>query len=248
MICLTFCIPTCTKAFGKSNFIYCIPVIYFAFELGQVVLFLGTTPGEAEFWMLALVQQLIALVKNTGVLDKAKEKVKQCLGKQALDEERVREAASKRVIKAASDNFGELVTPIVLGIALAAETLYTAVGGKESFYDQGVFRKWRLGVPVTATLLAMALVLALRCGFLAFEISVSTRLRKLRESADAAVAPAPETADAPNLPKAAPLTVLQEWKGTLVKLMNGTFYGKLMCSSAMFVQAILIVTESAYYA
>mgnify|MGYP004198185073 CR=1 FL=1 len=37
MICLTFCIPTCTKAFGKSNFIYCIPVIYFAFELGQVV-------------------------------------------------------------------------------------------------------------------------------------------------------------------------------------------------------------------
>ena len=122
MICLTFCIPTCTKAFGKSNFIYCNPEIYFAFELVQVELFLGTTHGEAEFWMLALVQQLIALVKNTGVLDKAKEKVKQCLGRQALDEERAREAASKRVIKAASDNFGELVTPIVLGIALAAET------------------------------------------------------------------------------------------------------------------------------
>ena len=34
-----------TKAFGEDNFIYAVPVVFFAFELGQVVLFLGTNPG-----------------------------------------------------------------------------------------------------------------------------------------------------------------------------------------------------------
>ena len=245
MICLTFCIPTCTKAFGKSNFIYCIPVIYFAFELGQVVLFLGTTPGEAEFWMLALVQQLIALVKNTGVLDKAKEKVKQCLGKQALDEERVREAASKRVIKAALDNFGELVTPIVLGIALAAETLYTAVGGKETFYDQGVFRHWRQGVSVSMTYLVLFLVVILRCLFMYLEVALAEYLSK--KNSHAQVQPEVKPEDTSDKPRKE-MSATEEWKAVFSKIRNGTTFGKVMILVGVLVNVILVVTESAWYA
>ena len=181
-------------------------------------------------------------MKNTGLLDEIPARLG--LRARPTDEKRMQTS-----IKASCDNATELTAPLMLMCALLSEQLYvTVLGGPQNHYDQGVFRYWRNDVSVTVTLLAMMLVLILRCGFLYFEIAVSTRLRKLREASDAAVAPAPETADAPNLPKAAPLTVLQEWKGTLVKLMNGTFYGKLMCSSAMFVQAILIVTESAYYA
>ena len=192
-------------------------------------------------------------MKNTGLLDEIPARLG--LTARPTDEKRMQTS-----IKASCDNATELTAPLMLTFALLSEQLYvTVLGGPQRHYDQGVFRRWRLDVSVEVTLLAMALVFILRCGFLAFEIAVSTRLRKLREAADAAVAPAPETAAASEQTKAAisddepkaetaPLTVLQEWKGTLIKLMKGAFYGKVMCAGAMFVQATLIVTESAYYA
>ena len=202
--------------------------------------------------LLTFTQESIALMKNTGLLDEIPAR----LGLKARPTDKKRMETS---MKASYDNAAEITAPLMLTFALLSEQLYvTALGGPQNHYDQGVFRRWRLDVSVNVTLLAMAIVFLLRCGFLRFEIAVSTRLRKLREAADAAVAPAPETAveseetkagisDEPKAEKV-PLSVLQEWKGTLVKLMKGAFYGKIMCAGGMIVQATFIVTESAYYA
>ena len=76
-------------------------VVFFAFELGQVVLFLGTTPLDAEFWFVMLVQEFSALVRNTGVQDLVEAAVF-CTTISA-------ERSIRRTIEATADNFGELV-------------------------------------------------------------------------------------------------------------------------------------------
>ena len=53
MMCLAFTIPTCRKAFGHENYLFYLPINYAAFEFGQIVLFLGTTPVQFNFWVRA---------------------------------------------------------------------------------------------------------------------------------------------------------------------------------------------------
>ena len=44
------------------------------------------------------------------------------------------------------------------------------------------------------------------------------------------------------------LTAAEQWQAVMLRLMNGSFYGKAMATLSVFVQIVLVVTESAWYA
>ena len=187
--------------------------------------------------MLALVQQMIALGKNTGVLDILKVKL---LGKGSSAEKR-----SERVIQAACDNIAELASPLILGIAILGETLYKALRGPETFYDQGIFRHWRGDVSVPQTFFALALVTILRVIFLRFELAVSQYFADVRARVEQRkVSPEANTAKA-DVKKS---TAIDEWKAVLQRIQNSSYYAKVMMTVGILVQFILVITESAWYA
>ena len=65
IMCLSLTIPTCRKAFGYENFIYTLPVNYAAFEFGQIVLFLGTTPLQLNFWVRTTRSRVASVMTNS---------------------------------------------------------------------------------------------------------------------------------------------------------------------------------------
>ena len=199
--------------------------------------------------MLALVQQMIALGKNTGVLDILKVKL---LGKGSSAEKR-----SERVIQAACDNIAELASPLILGIAILGETLYKALRAPETFYDQGIFRHWRGDVSVPQTLITLALVTILRVIFLRVELTVSQYFADVRARAEerkvspeeeckeeCKVSPEVNTAKA----DADKRTAIDEWKAVLQRIQDSSYYAKVMIAVGITVQIILVITESAWYA
>ena len=133
----------------------------------------------------------------------------------------------------------------MLAIALAAETLYTAVGGKETFYDQGIFRHWRQDVDVPTTFLVLFLVTILRCLFMYLEVALAEYLsKKNSQQIQPAEVNPEETADKPRKE----LSATEEWKAVFFMIRDGTTYGKAMVSVGILVNVILVVTESAWYA
>ena len=64
-MCLSLTIPTCRKAFGHDNFIFYLPINYAAFEFGQIVLFLGTTPLQVNFWVRTTRSRVASVMTNS---------------------------------------------------------------------------------------------------------------------------------------------------------------------------------------
>ena len=196
--------------------------------------------------MVAILQQLFALTQNTGILTILKIKLlRRCWPEILPDEEEIAEQRSRRLIQATCDNVAELVTPLVLGIAILSETMYVALGGPETFYDQGIFRHWRKGVSVPQTFVALVLVTVLRVLFLRLELRVSQYLSDVREKAEMRKVK-PE--DSSNVAPVMRMTAIDEWKAVLVRIHESSYYAKVMMAAGILVNIVLLITESAWYA
>ena len=108
------------------------------------MLFLGTKVDEAQFWMLAFLQQLVALTKNTGILNILKIKLlRRCWPEILPDEEQIADRRSKRLIQAACDNVAGQWALLVallplLGLALLFDALHATAEKASSRGSDGV--------------------------------------------------------------------------------------------------------------
>ena len=125
--------------------------------------------------------------------------------------------------------------------------LYSALGGPERFYDQGIFRYWRKDVSVPQTLIALALVTILRVLFLRVELRVSQYFTDMRDrTEERKVAPDVNTAKADE--PVEKLTAIDEWKAVLQRVLACSNHAKAMISVGILVNIVLAVTESAWFA
>ena len=155
---------------------------------------------------------------------------------------------------AAVDNFGELLSPIVLALALLGAACYAALSGPETLYDQGIFRHWREGVSVSDTLLMLTLVFVLRALFLLIELPVAEYLSKRRK-------PSPIDGIAGGVDDGIETREVAGGLGTTADTESSTRYlmlvralggnkrnGVAMLAAGVFVNVALIVVESAWSA
>ena len=57
----------CWRGIGDGNAVFVVPAIFFAIELSQAVLFLGTSLTDWEFWVLFLLQKTYSIMRNSGI-------------------------------------------------------------------------------------------------------------------------------------------------------------------------------------
>ena len=98
---------------------------------------------------------------------------------------------------------------------------------------------------IPQTFFALALVTILRVIFLRFELTVSQYFADVRARVEERkVSPEANTAKA-DVKKS---TAIDEWKAVLQRILNSSYYAKIMIAVGILVNIILVITESAWYA
>ena len=80
--------------------------------------------------------------------------------------------------------------------------------------------------------------------FLRLELTVSQRFVEIRERVEASKV-APEGTEKANVQK---MTAIEEWKAVLHKMLESSFYAKVMIGVGILVNIVLVITESSWYA
>ena len=144
---LSILAPALKNCFGNDDrklWSYAMPAYILGLELGQCVLFLSSNPTN-EFWSLAMFQEFNSVLKNTGKYDELYAVVRSRVGR-PLDESARKRTEEKRAIIAPCDNVGEIMSPVVLIVAIGLEALYSSFGFERAPYlaDSGILEAWRM--------------------------------------------------------------------------------------------------------
>ena len=132
----------------------------------------------SEFWLLIAFQELNSVLKNTGKFDQAYVFVREQLGR-SIGEEQLSLMAEKRSVLAPCDNLGEIISPVIVVVALALESAFDLLPIEKSpfFRHTGILGGWRHKRFRGETPIMMAIVFLIRVAFCWIEVTVRARQR-----------------------------------------------------------------------
>ena len=179
-------VPTCKFAFGgcgagqhpeQHKLWTCyMPGFMLALELGPCLLLVGTTIRSFEFWALVVLQEANSVLKNAGLYLQFFVRMSALAGR-PCSTSILKRMEERREVLSPCDNFGEIVSPVVILLALAAESLFFACGFDAAPYleDTGILAAWKSRSGSRddfrgETPLMLVVVLIIRVGFCLLEL------------------------------------------------------------------------------
>ena len=146
-VVLRVIIPVYKKCFGNDKrklWSYPLPALVLSLELGPCLLLLGSDMTTVGFWGLILMQEANSVLKNTGKFAELYVAARALL-RRPVDEESLKLMEERRSTIAPCDNIGEVVSPIVIMIAIGLESLFDSLPIERApyFADKGVLGGWR---------------------------------------------------------------------------------------------------------
>ena len=148
MAVLKVLVPASKRCFGDEHrklWSFKFPAMLLALELGPVLLFLGSDMTSLEFWLLLVVQESNSVLKNTGKYAKLHVNLRERLDR-PVDKVALANMEEKRSIVAPCDNIAEIISPLVLLIAIGFETLYGMMFGRAPYFSEtGILQAWWMG-------------------------------------------------------------------------------------------------------
>ena len=69
------------RGFGERGAKFCLPGFFYALELSQTVLFIGTDVASMEFWSIFMLQELASVLRNSGFFTMCSYKFMAVIGK-----------------------------------------------------------------------------------------------------------------------------------------------------------------------
>ena len=166
---LTCVPPFLRRGFGDvDSAVYAYPGVLVSLELGQAVLFLGTPILSLDFWLLLALQEVYSVARNTGWLDRLANRASGWVGR-PLSHDALRAQRRERLIFTPSDNFAELLSPLLILLVLACEEAYFACGLRGYGVHASVLRAWRGAQSAPLTALSLLLVWGVRVVFFQLE-------------------------------------------------------------------------------
>ena len=144
---LIITIPSLKLCFGDDHrkmWSYAVPAMVLGLELGPCLLLLGSDMTTVGFWGLILMQEANSVLKNTGKFAELYVAARALL-RRPVDEESLKLMEERRSTIAPCDNIGEVVSPIVIMIAIGLESLFDSLPIERApyFADKGVLGGWR---------------------------------------------------------------------------------------------------------
>ena len=180
MVVLKIMIPMFKKCFGDDErklWSYAVPAVILALELGPCLLLLGSNMKTLEFWGLLLFQELNSVLKNTGIYTKRYVAVRALL-RRPVDEATLRLVEERRSTIAPCDNIGEVVSPVVILIAIGLEAAFDWSFERAPYFaDRGILGGWRQQRFRGEAPLMLTIVLFVRVVFCWIEMKVRDRQR-----------------------------------------------------------------------
>ena len=183
-VILKIIIPVSKKCFGEDQrklWSYTVPAFMLALELGPCLLLLGEDFTGWKFWALLMWQELNSVAKNTGKYDELYVAVMATLGRPVSDET-LKLMEEKRSTLAPCDNIGEIVSPIVILVALVLEGLFDVLPIDRAPYfadaNEGILGGWRARRFRGEAPMMMIIVLAVRLVFCWIELVIRARQRR----------------------------------------------------------------------
>ena len=151
-IALKVIIPIGKRAFGDDNekkrWSFIMPAVLLALELGPCLLLIRSDVRKLEFWLLLIMQETNSLLKNTGWFDAIYINLRELLGRPVKED--VRNAMEeRRAVIAPCDNIGEIISPIVVLVAIGLESAFDGLPGLDrapflASKDRGILGAWRM--------------------------------------------------------------------------------------------------------
>ena len=177
---LRLLIPAGKHAFGDDALAlwsYILPPLMLALETGQVLLFLGSSVRHWwQFWALTCLHEMNSLARNTGLFLAVYVNLRNAAGRPVPQSE-VAVMEERRTMLAPCDNFGEVLSPVVVSLAIAFQSLFHASGLRPApFAEAGTVRSAHHG----DTPLLLAMVFGLRIVFCWAELSIRSNARTRR--------------------------------------------------------------------
>ena len=147
MAALKVCILIFKKGFGDDErklWSYPVPAILLALELGSCLLLLDSNMKTLAFWGLLLLQEANSVLKNTGMFTKLYVAVRARLNR-PVGEESLKLIEERRSTTAPCDNIGEIVSPVVIMIAIGLESVIDWLPFERApyFANTGILGGWR---------------------------------------------------------------------------------------------------------
>jgi hypothetical protein len=146
-VVLRVIIPVYKKCFGNDKrklWSYPLPALVLSLELGPCLLLLSSNIATLEFWALLMFQEANSLLKNTGKYADLYVAVRALLH-HPVGEETLKLMDERRSTLAPCDNVAEIVSPMVLLIAIGLEAVFESLPFERApyFADSGVMEGWR---------------------------------------------------------------------------------------------------------
>ena len=184
MMLVSVIIPIAKHALG--DFWTClIPALCLSSELAQCVLLLATKLSNWRFWVLLLLTKTNSTLRNVGVYDKFCERMAKCVGR-PLSPSELTLMEEMRSTLSPADNFGEIMSPIVVAVVLTFEALCMAsnlISTAPYLSGSGILTVWkdRSGTGFEGeTQIMLAIVFFVRVTFYWAEIKIRPRVADYR--------------------------------------------------------------------
>ena len=181
-VCLKLMIPILKRCFGNDErklWSYAVPAVMLMLELGPCLLTVGSDIRTLEFWGLLLMQEANSVAKNTGKYSDLYVIVHSRVLRRPVDEETRKVMEERRQVIAPCDNIGEIVSPVVIMIAIGLESLFGSLPFERAPYlaKNGVLGGWRNQRFRGEAPIMLSAVLMIRIVFCWIEIKVRAHER-----------------------------------------------------------------------
>ena len=180
-VALKTCIPAYKKCFGNDErklWSFVAPACILSLELAPCLILLGSDMATLEFWGLLVMQEFNPVLKNTGKYAEIYVAVRALLHR-SVDEETLKLIEETRTTIAPCDNISEIVSPVIIMIAIGFESLFDLLRIERApyFANNGVMGAWKNERFRGEAPLMLTIVFAVRIVFCWIEMKVRARQR-----------------------------------------------------------------------
>ena len=178
-------IPVFKLYFGSDDkkWSFLVPACLLALELGPCLLLLGSNMSTLEFWLLIVMQETNSLAKNIGKFDELYVAVRARL-RRPVDEKTLKLMEERRATIAPCDNIGEIVSPVVIIIAIGLESAFVWLPVERApyFTKGGILDGWRNERFRGEAPIMLTIVFVVRVVFCWIEVKARAHQRRNKES------------------------------------------------------------------
>ena len=168
----------CFRDDERKLWSYPVPAAVLGLELAPCLLVLGSDMASLEFWGLLVMQEFNSLLKNTGKYDSLYVAVCAQLNRPVEEDER-KLMEEERMTLAPCDNICELISPVVIMIAIGLESAFDWLPFERAPYcaNSGVMGGWRNERFHGEAPIMLMIIFFVRFVFCWIEITVRARQR-----------------------------------------------------------------------